>query len=188
MHWMNCVQQLSVKRLLLRLQVESEINFNSPYIQKKYILGYHVAQTMLARSEKWQVHRNWSRGNLPWICTELQGIVNIPSLCRFSAHGCTYVQSVSLQRAFWDMVFPRSFWLVSSVHQRQFLLIGYLPMPLHYSNMLLLQTLFWLQAAVLAPSAKNEKRVRKTLENLCDGRNRYAKLLCKMSAFCLTFV
>jgi V-type H+-transporting ATPase subunit C len=26
-------------------------------------------------------------------------------------------------------------------------------------------------AAVLAPSAKNEKRVRKTLENLCDGRN-----------------
>jgi hypothetical protein len=49
---MNCVQQLSVKRLLLRLQVESEINFNSPCIQKKYILGYHVAQTMLARSEK----------------------------------------------------------------------------------------------------------------------------------------
>jgi len=129
-----------------------------------------------------RMHWNWNRGKLAMDFTELQGIVNI-SLCRFSAHGCTYVQSVSLQRAFWDMVFPHGFWLVSSVHQQQFLLIAYLPMSLRYSNMLLLQTLCWLQAAVLAPSAKNEKRVRTTLENLVDGRNRYAKHLCKMSAF-----
>jgi hypothetical protein len=157
MHWMNCVQQLSVKRLLLRLQVESEISFNSPYIQKKYILGYHVAQTMLARSEKWQVHRNWSRGNLPWICTELQGIVNIPSLCRFSAHGCTYVQYVSSQRAFWDMVSPRSFWSVSSVYQQQILLIAQLPMPLAYSNLLLLPTLCWLLGSCFGTKCKIRK-------------------------------
>jgi hypothetical protein len=37
-------------------------------------------------------------------------------------------------------------------------------------------------AAVLAPSAKNEKKVRTTLESLCDGRNRYAHWLCSMSA------
>jgi hypothetical protein len=39
---MNCVQQLSVKRVLLRLQVESEINYNAQCIQK-YILGCHIA-------------------------------------------------------------------------------------------------------------------------------------------------
>jgi len=167
-----------MKRLLLRLQVESEINYNAQCIQKKYILGCHIAWTMLACLEKWQVHGNW-RGNLPWIFTELQGIVNISSLCRFSAPGCTYVQYVSSQRAFWDMVFLPSFWSVSSVYQQQFLLIAHVPMPLNYSNVLLL---CWLQAAVLATSAKNEKKVRTTLESLCDGRNRYAHWLCSMSA------
>jgi hypothetical protein len=117
--WMNYVQQLSVKRLLLRLQVESEINYNAQCIQKKYIIGCHIAWTMLACLEKWQVHGNW-RGNLPWIFTELQGIVNVSSLCRFSAPGCTYVQYVSSQRAFWDMVFLLSFWSVSSVTNSSF--------------------------------------------------------------------
>jgi hypothetical protein len=32
-----------VKRLLSRLQVESEINYNAQCIQKKYILGCHIA-------------------------------------------------------------------------------------------------------------------------------------------------
>jgi hypothetical protein len=43
---------LLVKRVLLRLHVESGINYSAQYVCKKQLLGYDVSRTILACSEK----------------------------------------------------------------------------------------------------------------------------------------